>query len=200
MYISANPAYEVVARECNSPIDLDLVKKHLEKDYSDTTDDFYIQQIIKSVVQYFESRTNTILLTTTFRLYIDCFLPIIEIRRKPNVVVTTVDYYLDGVLTTVDPLIYYQLFSARYASILPVTGESWPSDGDSRLQAVQVNFTAGYGPTFDSVPADLVMALLQHIASIYENRGDCSDCSTGLPESSSAVYKIYTVYNISMGC
>ena len=200
MSISANPAYEVVARECNSPMDLDLVKTHIDVDYSDTTDDFYIQQIIKSVVGYFELQTNTILLTTIFRLYLDCFLPIIEIKRKPSVAVTTVDYYVDGALTTVDPLTYYQLFSARYPAILPMTGQSWPSDGDERLQAVQVNFTAGYGATFDSVPPDLVNALLQHITSFYENRGDCSDCSTGLPESAASVYKMYTVHNISMGC
>ena len=77
-------------------------------------------------------------------------------------------------LTVVDALTYYQLFSSRYPKILPVDGSDWPTDADNRCQSVQVNFTAGYGATFDNVPADLVEALMQQITNMYENRGDCN--------------------------
>ena len=200
MHISKSPTYEVVERLCVSPLDLDLVKKHLRIPFGQKSDDFYIQQIITAVVRFFESNTNTILLTTTFKLHLDCFTPEIEIRRKPNVVVTSVEYFLDGVLTVVDPLTFFQLFSNRYPCILPVEDEDWPTDADPRLQAVQVNFTAGYGATFDTVPPDLSLAIMQHITAMYENRGDCSDCGKELPGSVRSIYKSYTVYDISIGC
>lgn len=200
MQVSPNPEYEVVEKPCNTFLDLDLVKKHLEVTFGDTTNDFYIQSLIKAVVQFFELNTNTILLTTTFRLYLDFFPPVIEVRRKPNVTTTSIEYFKDDVLTVVDALTYYQLFSSRYPKILPVADSDWPTDADDRLQVVQVNFTAGYGATFDNVPADIVNALMQQIANMYENRGDCSDFDSGMSKSVRAVYTAYTVHDITIGC
>ena len=51
---------------------------------------------------------------------------------------------------------------------------TWPI-ALQRANAVEIDYTAGFGPDADSVPAALRVALLQMVATLYEHRGD--DCS-----------------------
>jgi uncharacterized phiE125 gp8 family phage protein len=198
-----NPVYEVVSELCDLPMDLDLVKKHLRRPYAFTSDDYYISQIIQAVPDFFTCRTNTPLLTTTYRLYLDCFpsgdAPI-EVRRKPKVAITSIEYLKDNALIAVTSTDYYLTVSNTYPEICLIEGADWPTDVDIRKQAVQVNFTAGYGPTFDTVPSKLQMAIMQHVTNMYENRGDCSDCSKLMPDSVRAIYDSYMVNDIAIGC
>ena len=195
-----NPVYQLISEVCDLPVDLDLVKKHLRRPFNFTADDFYIAQIVNSVVDFFQCRTNTQLLTTTYKLHLDCFIEEIEISRKPNVVITSIEYFKEGVLTVVPSSDYFLIFSNNYPTVQPVEGAEWPTDVDIRKQAVQINFTVGFGATFDFVPSKLNMAIMQHVTNLYENRGDCADCAKLMPGSVRAIYDSYLVNNISIGC
>jgi energy-converting hydrogenase Eha subunit F len=48
--------------------------------------------------------------------------------------------------------------------------ESCASRGGDIREAVQVNFTAGYGATAESVPGGIRTAILTMVAGLYESR------------------------------
>lgn len=52
-----------------------------------------------------------------------------------------------------------------------------PSSSTARIV-----FTAGYGPSWDDIPADLAHAVMLLTAALYANRGDCAGSGeAGLP-------------------
>lgn len=191
--------YIITNQSCNLQLNLDAVKRHLNIGFSDLSDDSYLNELIRAAVEFAERQLNLYLLTTDVTLFIDNFLDIcIPIRRRPNVTIVQIDYFKDGVLTTVDAADYFATVSdSFYPTVQPVEGKCWPTP-DCRKQAVQIKFQAGYGTTFDTVPMDLRLALYNHIADMFENRGDCSEdtCKTCLPATTKRTYNSYKVPNI----
>jgi len=120
----------------------------------------------------------------------------IEIERSKLQSITSIQYYKDGSLTTVSSSIYYITNNPDFASIYLVDGQEWPADVDNRKQAVQITFVAGYGATGSSVPSDLKIAMLEHIAAYYENRGDCADCTENIPAFSRQIYASNKIYKV----
>jgi len=121
-------------------------------------------------------------------------LPIV-LRRSKLQSILSIKYWLDNVLTTWNAAEYYIVNKSAWSQVLPVDDFDYPSH-DQRLQAIQIEFTAGYGATGADVPAALRMALLSHMASVYTNRGDCSaaGCSCdAAPMSARAVYQQYRI-------
>lgn len=196
--------YIVTNRLCDLQLNLDAVKKHLEIPFDEVDDDAYINEVICAAVEYAERQLNIYLLTTDATLHIDNFLDVsIPIRRRPNATITQIDYFKEGVLTTVDAADYFiTVSSVSYPTVQPLIDKSWPDDVDRRQQAVQISFQAGYGSTFDAVPHDLMRALYEHIADMVENRGDCSEdsCGSCLPATTKRVYASHRVPNIGIGC
>jgi len=191
--------YIITNQSCNLQLNLDAVKKHLYIGFSDLSEDSYLNEVIRAAVEFAERQLNLYLLTTDVTLFIDNFLDIcIPIRRRPNVTIVQVDFFKDGVLTTVDAADYFLTVSESfYPTVQPVEDKDWPTP-DCRKQAVQIKFQAGYGATFDTVPLDLKLGLYNHIADMFENRGDCSQdtCSTCLPATTQRTYNSYKVPNI----
>ena len=101
----------------------------------------------------------------------------------------------DDVLTTIDSSIYYFTDNNEYSSILVKDGQSWATDADNRKQAIKITFVSGYGATADDVPQGIKTAMLAHIANMYENRGDCSDCDIAFKNSKAA--SLYSPYRLS---
>ena len=189
--------YNLVSEPVDLPIDIDLIKKHVEIDFSDNSEDAYLNELARSAIAYFEGLTGCVLLTSTYELYLDCFPPccLIQIMRKPNVAVTSVEYLVDGVFTAVSTDDYYLAQTQEWAVIDLEEGKDWPTNADVKLNSVKITFTVGYGTNFDDVPYDLKNALLQHIASLFENRGDC-DCGEAVPDLTKLVYTRYTPLNL----
>ncbi len=191
--------YIITNQSCNLQLNLDAVKKHLNIDFSDLSEDSYLNEVIRAAITFAERQLNLYLLTTDVTLFIDNFLDIcIPIRRRPNVTIVQIDYFKGGVLTTVDASDYFITMSESfYPTVQPVESKCWPTP-DCRKQAVQIKFQAGYGATFDTVPMDLKLALYNHIADMFENRGDCSEdtCSTCLPATTKRTYNSYKVPNM----
>lgn len=178
------------------PVTVDYVKDYLR--ISSTDDDTLITDLIITARNYGEKYTGRDFINKTYVCYLNHFpnnYVEIEIRKSKLNSITSIEYYKDDVLITVDSSTYYFIDDKEYSSILIKDGQSWPTDADNRKQVVKITFVSGYGATADDVPQGIKTAMLAHIASMYENRGDCSDCDIAFKNSKAA--SLYSPYRLS---
>lgn len=179
---------------------LTLVKTQLRIGPDDTTEDSYLSLLINVAYQYAQNYTRRTLLTTSFTTYRDDFnVCCFELRRSPFQSIQSIQYLINNVLTVLDTSKYYTTTESFYAKVLRAPHQEWPFKIDCRQQAIQIQFTAGYGDNYTDLPSDLLMALLQHITMLYESRGDCSDsaCASALPAQSKMIYDMYRISDIT---
>lgn len=197
--------YKVTVAPVNLPISLALLKEHLKLDSSDTSQDDYLTIIIKAVAGYCEDYTRRTLINTTYETYRDDFSSeCMQLRRSPLSSLTKIEYLVSDVLTTVSSATYYITDSQSYPVIYIKENEVFPTDIDDRKQSVVITFVAGYGADDTSIPDDLKIALLNHAAKMYENRGDCSeDVVSGngfvksyIPGETKIIYDMYKIRSI----
>lgn len=189
---------------------LDAIKNYLKIDTSVTADDDLIIDMTLAAISFIERYTGRTLLTTEYRTWRDWFpCDYIELRRSPLQSLDLFNYIdINGDVKTVDPLVYYNTFESDYSKILPQPGKNFPSDLICKLQSIIIQFTVGYGDTVDDIPAELLVALLQMVAALYDNRGDCigmsrasaaCGCQEALVKGNLAAmlipYKIYSLVN-----
>lgn len=211
-YATGQQIYDVIVSAASSPISVSELK--LFAKISGTGEDALLQQIIDGVTLEAERYTKRVFVQRTFRTWRDslgdfgetpayvCAPPMrypysqsgapIVLRRSPLVSVSSVKYYSAGVLTTMSSALYQVVKKPAYSFIAPLSDAGWVTV-DNRLQAVEIDFVAGYA----TVPADIKNALLAHATSVYQNRGDCDSggsCSCSFaPSVSLAVYQQYRI-------
>ena len=187
-------SYHVTVAPANLPISLATLKEHLKLDPSDTSQDGYLTLIIEAVRICAEEEMKRILINTTFLTYRDLFNCCIELRKSKFQSLVRFKYLKDDILTTVSSDLYYITNELAYSSIYLKDGECYPVDLDNRFQAIEIEFVAGYGTTDASIPQDIKLALLNHAAVLYENRGDCDQPLTeekvkaAIPATAALVY------------
>ena len=95
----------------------------------------------------------------------------VTLDRTPLASVASVLYYPadGGAQATMSSSLYQVVTGGEPGRILPTLGNAWPSLAD-RPDAVQIQFTAGYGATAASVPALLRLAICSLTAWFYEQR------------------------------
>lgn len=179
--------YIVTVPPASLPLTLTEVKTHLRIDLADNSEDTYLTALIKTVTNYAEKFTKRDFITRTYATYRDSFCDSLEIRRSLLQSITSVEYLKDDVLTLVSTDIYFATQSTTFSTLRLKENQLWPTDLDNQDQAVKIIFTAGYGNDSD-VPEDLKTAMLNHIASLYENRGDCDDRVSGSTFSSAQAF------------
>jgi hypothetical protein len=86
----------------------------------------------------------------------------------------------DGVLQTLDPSQYKVSLSSPIGRIVPAYGTSWPATRNE-VDAVQVQFTSGYGAAAD-VPQGIKSWMLIRIGTLYENREEVAILPRGKVE------------------
>lgn len=195
--LSKTYTYDVVTPPTELPISLALVKQHLRLDPTDTSQDDYLTLLIKSSSGFFEKYTNRILINTQFETFFDYFVRSFELARSKLVSLDSFTYLVGGVQTAVVPAIYYNTFERNYSRIIINEWSDFPTNKDDQFQSIQVQFTAGFGATSDDMPDDIQLALLNHVAAMYESRGDCDlcDCSNlqALPVATRNTYNQYQI-------
>ncbi len=148
------------------PISLSELKASLRVTY--TEEDALLQMYAKAATHIVETKTGRALINRTAKLELPYFpdddCPIL-IPRAPLVSVQSIQYY-DGsdTLTTWNASNYLVDLTSLRPKIYVRDGQTYPVT-DDRFDAVTVNFTIGYGETFNSVPEGLrfiVMALTSH--------------------------------------
>lgn len=160
------------------PLTLAETKVHLRVDSDITDQDTLISALIAAAREWAENHTRRSFVQRTLELRLDCFPGEILLPRGPVVSVTSVKYTDDsGTLQTVSASDYQTDLYSVPARICPVFGTIWPVPGTGRLNAVVVEYEAGYAhssgsPTdmADAVPSSIKSALKLMIGHWYENR------------------------------
>jgi uncharacterized phiE125 gp8 family phage protein len=129
----------------------------------------HVTLLIESARRVVENRTRRQLVSAQWKLYLDSFPDLIEIRdHLPVSSVTSITYYdTSGVQQTLAASSYQVDCKSpnRPARIRPAYGQSWPSTY-SVQNAITVMFQAGYS----TVPACAKSAMLMLIAGWYAFR------------------------------
>jgi uncharacterized phiE125 gp8 family phage protein len=187
--------YTLITGSNKEPITLKEVKAYLKIDGDDLDND--LDLFIDTVTRKAEQITGRDLLIKTYKGYLDCF-PCsssigIQIQKSKLQSITSIQYLVDGVLTTFDSSNYYITDKQEYAEIWLFDGKTYPTDVDiNRRQAVEITFTAGFGSKSCDIPKDLINAMLAHINLLNENRGDCAD-EKGLNGLITSLYMPYII-------
>lgn len=198
--------YKVIVPPVNLPFSLETLKTHLKITDPDFPDDDYLISIIRAVGLFCEKYTKRTLINTGFRTFRDNFYSYQFILRRSRIqTLDRFEYLVDGVLTPVDPDIFYVTDENDFSRIILLEDNCWPTNGDWRDQSVEIDFTAGYGPDEDDIPDDLLFGMLNHAADIYVNRGDCNNgtlisqsCQSCLSKHTAQIYELYRILDISL--
>ena len=202
---------KVLTEPSQEPVTLQEVKEYLRVD--DATDERVIRPYIESARRFCEEHTGRALMTQTLTLFLDAFQDMesplwegmrtgpylnyyknyVVLPRSPVVSVTHVKTYNDSDEATTFASSNYYLDSVREPSrIVLRTGETFPSS--LRVaNAIEVQYVTGYTSQYN-IPEPLRLGILQHIAYLYEHRGDMYDASLPYPPMLRSLYAPYVIH------
>ncbi|UZS00263.1 head-tail connector protein [Chondrinema litorale] len=136
---------------------------------STTTEDDLINSFIQSATKKAENFTQIAFLNTVFTAYYDCFPCAFELPKGRVSAIASIKYYdTDNQLQTLSSDYYDSDLNSKPAIIREAKGYSWPSVYD-RLNAVEVEYTAGFGVDTDSVPVDVLTAVKLFAGTFYDS-------------------------------
>lgn len=151
------------------------VKTHLRVDHTD--DDTYIQTLINAAVSYLDGYTGRLgraILEQTWRMDFDGFSTQLRLPVGDLMAVSSVTYYdANNAQQTLSANVYQVQTDGLGPYVALKTGQAWPSTY-SRLDAVRVTWTAGYGSAAASVPVAIKHAAFLLIGTWYDNRASIS--------------------------
>ena len=127
--------------------------------------------------------------------YVNFYKSFISVPRPELQSVTSVKTFADDdTATTFASSKYYVDTSRDPARIVLRTGETWPT-ALRVANAIEVVYVSGYGNAASDVPAPLKIGMMQHIAYMYDQRGDMKDYlqARTLPPSVANLYQTYRV-------
>lgn len=198
---ASNFSYFVEAPPAVLPFTLVEVKSWLKLDPLDTSQDTIITLLIESVTNCCELITRRTLITTTFKTLRDSFRPTIQLLRSPFQSLVSFKYKVNSSPVDVDSTLFYTTLEKDYSRIILRVDKSYPTDEDDILQVIEIIFKAGFGDASTDIPPDLRVAMLNHIAALFENRGDCdlSSVDKSLPNASRMIYNKHRILKMTNG-
>ena len=193
------------------PLSLQEVKEYLRVD--DATDERVVQPLIMAARQFAEEHMNRALMQQTFTLMLDAVIdqdqPLYEgmrtapdlnyyknyivLPKSPVQSVTSVKTFNDSdEATTMAATKYYVDTQREPARIVLRTGETFPT-ALRVANAIEVIYVAGYTSAF-TIPEPIRLGMLQHIAYMYEHRGDMYEAQ-GAPSLMKSLYAPYVIHS-----
>lgn len=156
------------------PVALGETKDHLR--VTNDLEDGVISALIAAACDAVGEECGRVLASETWELADTGFSGDVLLPKSPVVALTSVKYYLDGVLTT-DTIGNYRLYSGDdYTSVGPIEGASWPM-AQTRPDGTIIRFTTGY----TTLPASLRHAVLLMVGHFYTNREATGEAIVELP-------------------
>ena len=152
------------------PVSLADVKAHLRVDHDD--DDTLLQAAIVSARFHVETVTRRVLIEQSWRVYLDAWprKRIVTVPVAPLITVDAVTVYdANGDPQTVDPD-DYDVDAATVPGRMVLAANA-PAPAARAVDGVEIDVTAGYGPSSVDVPAALRQAVLMLVTHWYEHRG-----------------------------
>jgi uncharacterized phiE125 gp8 family phage protein len=168
-------ALKLITAPAVNPISLVEAKAHLRVDHSQ--EDTLIELFVKAATQNAEAFLGRALVTQTWELVLDSF-PTEEVKIPLPPLQSVVSIKYDdsaGDEQTLATDQYVVDTASEPGWVVPLTA-GWPSTIDA-INAVRIQFVAGYPPTSDSPPdltANILFsikaAILLNLGSLYANR------------------------------
>ena len=179
----------ITTEPTQEPVTLQEVKEYLRVE--DNTDERNLRPLIETARRYAEEHMSRTLMSTTYTQYLDSvdeledplwegvrtgpylnfYKNYIQLAKAPVISVAHVKTYDDSDnATTMSSSKYYVDNAGEPARLVLRTGETWPS-ALRVANAIEIQFSAGYSSAY-SIPEPIRMGILQHIAFLYEQRGD----------------------------
>ena len=169
-------------------------KLHLRVDHAD--DDELIEDLITVARQAAEDRCGRSLISCGWRLTLDGFLPALELPNPPCISVQSVKYFdADGIERTLDPQHYFVDVVSEPAMVVPAVGLAWPPTQD-RINAVVVDYTAGYGVQASAIPRPIVQWVKLAMGDMYDNRNGSSDKPNVPQNFVDSLLDPYTIWSV----
>jgi len=193
------------------PLTLQEVKEYLRVE--DSTDERVIRPFVETVRRLAEEHLGRALMTQTLSLFVDAYDELadplwegmrtgaylnyyknyINLPRTPVTSVTSVSTFDDSdTETTMASSKYYVDNVREPARVVLRQGETFPT-ALRVANAIKVVYVAGYTSAY-AVPEPIRMGMLQHIAYLYEHRGDMYDAKSPLPPAIKTLYSPYVVH------
>ena len=182
--------YEVITPPAGLAVPLDTFKEHAKTNAS--VSDALLTLYLEAAIKYGEQLTRRDFVNRTYKTFRDIFPGTqvfnlnslansgnvgFELRRSKLQTVNSVKYLKDTVLTTVASTVFYNTSENDYSKLLTLPNQAWPTDADNRLQAIEIEFVAGFGIDDTFVPDCIQEAIMLHATQMLENKGDCEDVS-----------------------
>ena len=120
------------------------------------------------------------------------------LERGPVLSLTSITYKaLDGTTQTMPSTDYVSDLSGPLGRVTPGFGKIWPIP-IPEIGAVQINYTAGYGPAATDVPEGIRHWMLVQLNTMYENREEVAILGRGKVEALPFVDSLLDPYRIPM--
>lgn len=203
---------KIATEPTQEPLSLQEVKDYLRVE--DNTDERILQAMIETARRFAEEHTGRSLMQQTVNQFIDGYDemedPLFEgfrtgpfltyyknyitLARPPVISVTSVSTFNDSDTETTFAATKYFLDNVREpARIVLRNGETFPTS--LRVaNAIKIVYVAGYTSPF-AIPEPIRLGMLQHIAHLYEHRGDMYNAVAYPP----SLQKLYAPYVIMKG-
>jgi uncharacterized phiE125 gp8 family phage protein len=136
-----------------------------------TGEDALLASLIAAARQDAETQLQRSLITQGWRLVLDAFpARAIELDRGTVLSVTSITYAdMSGATQTMAPADYATDLSGCPGRITPAYGKTWPA-ALPQIAAVNIDYTAGFGPAAEDVPEGIKRWIKMRVATIYANR------------------------------
>ena len=161
-------------------VPLATLKQHLNITTND--DDALLSIYLDTATNYAESFTRRDYLVRTYETFRDywdysnhygydrCDTENFLITKAPVNSITSIEYLVSDVFTTLDSSVYYFIKSTDFSRILLNDGKTYPSDKDGKMQSIKITFTAGTA----TAPNSIINAIMNITGALYADRGDCN--------------------------
>jgi len=157
--------------QTSAPVALALTmaeaKQALRIEEDDTSLDVTIGIWIKGITVEAETQTHRAFVNRGMRVTLDRFPDAIKLSA-PTFSVEAVRFLdPDGVERTLDPADYYVDRVTKPGYIVPARGKTWPAT-EEHVNAVTVEYTAGYGPSGATIPDEVRTYILAKLQVQFE--------------------------------
>jgi uncharacterized phiE125 gp8 family phage protein len=174
-------AITLVTAPATPAVSIEEAKVYVRLAGDDGSHNALLANLVGAATSVVERKTGLALITRTYALQLDGFPggadPVIYLPKPPALAVSLVRYLDDaGSWITLDAALYTADVASVPGRVAPAPDTAWP--GTRRmLGAVQVTYTAGYGPAASDVPEDLRLAILMLAGHWYDNPTAASSMS-----------------------
>jgi uncharacterized phiE125 gp8 family phage protein len=136
------------------PISLNDVKDHIRVERDESSYDEDLTELIYAAQEYIEDETHLTLITTQLRATWDMWPAVrIKVPGWPVSAIDSITYTdVDGNAQTLSDSLYRTSLVQCPATVIPAIDQDWPDLQVDAIDAVNINFTAGYGTAATDQP------------------------------------------------